>query len=339
MLAKPFMSRCLTVGGLAAAAMSLPLGPALAWEPTKPVEIIVPAGPGGASDQMARMIQGIVTKYQLMTKPLIVTTKGGANGAEGYMAIKAAKGDPHKFIIANSALYSIPLGASVPFNWKDMSPVAMLALDEFLLWVNSESPYKTTQDFIAAAKAAPPESMKVGGTGSKKEDHIIVSAAEAAAGVRFSYIPYKSGAEAATQLVGKHIEANTNNPSENIGQWRAGQVRALCVFDDKKMPYDKKVTADQAWGDIPTCRDQGLDVQYVMLRAILLPGGASKDQVAFYEDLFRKIVEKPEFKDYLETNALDPEFKTGDDLVKFLEKDEQLHRDLMGKAGFLATTN
>lgn len=337
MLPRVFDTRRAVMGALTAAALALPLGPALAWEPTKPVEIIVPAGPGGASDQMARMIQGVVTKYHLMDKPLIVTTKGGANGAEGYMAMKAAKGDPHKFIIANSALYSIPLGAKIPFNWRDMTPISMLALDEFLLWVNADSPIKTTKDFIAAAKSAPSESIKIGGTGSKKEDHIIVSAMESALGTRFSYIPYKSGGEAATQLVGKHIDANTNNPSENIGQWRAGQVRALCVFDDKKIPYTKKVTTDQAWGDIPTCRSEGIDVKYVMLRAILLPGGASKDQVAYYEDLFRKVVEKPEFKDYLETNALDPEFKTGDDLKKFLENDEKFHHDLMERAGFLAT--
>ncbi len=129
---------------LGATALGLAAPVQAAWEPSKAVEIVVAAGAGGASDQMARMIQGIVTKYQLMKRPLVVTIKGGANGAEGYMAIKASRGDPHKFIIANSALYSIPLGANVPFNWRDMTPVSMLALDEFLLWVNAEAPYKTT---------------------------------------------------------------------------------------------------------------------------------------------------------------------------------------------------
>jgi len=160
---------------------------------------------------------------------------------------------------------------------------------------------------------------------------------EKKAGVKFVYIPYKSGGEAATQLSGKHIDANTNNPSENIAQWRAGQVRALCVFDAERMLYTKKVTAEQSWADIPTCRETGLDVQYVMLRVIMMPGGISKDQVAYFEDLMRKIAETPEFKEYLETNALKSSLVTGDELVKFLEKDEQFHKELMGRAGFVTT--
>jgi tripartite-type tricarboxylate transporter receptor subunit TctC len=308
-----------------------------AWEPTKQVEIIVPAGAGGASDQMARMIQGIVTKHNLMKRPIIVTIKGGANGAEGYIATKASRGDPHKFVIGNSALYTLPLASGVPLSWQDLTPVAIVALDEFILWVNSETPYKTAGEYVAAVKAAPPESMKMGGTGSKREDHIITTGIERLAGVRFSYIPYKSGGEAATQLVGKHIESNVNNPSENLGQWRAGQVRALCVFDNQRMTYTKKVTTEQSWADIPTCKEAGLDFEYLMLRAIMLPGGVTKEQVAFYEDLMRKVTETPEYKEYMEVNALRPAFLTGAELTSFLERDEKLHRDLMSTAGFLST--
>jgi putative tricarboxylic transport membrane protein len=321
---------------LAAAALAFAIcAPAQAqWQPTKPVEFIVPAGAGGASDQMARMIQGIVVKHQLMKQPILIMIKGGSSGAEGIMDAKAAKGDPHKLMIAFSAIYTLPIAAGLPFNWRDLNPVGMIALDEFLLWVNSETTYKTAKDYLTAIKAAPPETFKMGGTGSKREDHIITVALGKAAGVSFTYIPYKSGGEAATQLVGKHIDSNVNNPSENIAQWRAGQVRALCVFAEKRMVFKAKVTNDQAWSDIPTCKESGYDVQYQMLRGFFIPSGTTPEQVAFYVDLLKKVVATPEWKDYLEKNALKEAFITGPEFVKFLEKDEAFHRTLMKEAGF-----
>ena len=114
-------------------------GPAwAAWEPTKPVEFVVPAGTGGGADQMARLIQGIIVKHKLMKESLIVVNKAGGAGAEGFLAIKEAKGDPHKIVITLSNLFTTPMATGVPFNWKDMTPVSMLALDQFVLWVRSE---------------------------------------------------------------------------------------------------------------------------------------------------------------------------------------------------------
>lgn len=316
----------------AAAALSFP---AQAWEPTRPVEITVPAGAGGASDQMARMIQAIVTKHKLMKEPMIIQLKGGSSGAEGMMDVKASVGDPHKFLVAQSAIYTIPMATGLPFNWRDLTPVAIIAMDEFVLWVNSETPYTTPKDYLAAVKAAP-EKFKMGGTGSKREDHIITAAIEKAQGVKFVYIPYKSGGEISTQLVGKHIDSDVNNPSESSAQWRAGQVRTLCVFDRERMPFKAKVTPDQSWGDIPTCKEVGLDVEYLMLRSIFLPGGVTADQTAFYVDLFKKIVATPEWKQYLEENALKETMLSGPAFRKFLEDDEKRHLDLMTSAGFMA---
>jgi putative tricarboxylic transport membrane protein len=307
---------------------------AAAWEPTRPVEVIVPAGAGGASDQMARTIQGIVMKYKLMKTPMMILNMGGANGAEGIMDTKESKGNPHKLMVAFSAIYTIPISTNLPFNWRDLNPVAMIAQDEFILWVNAETPYKTAKEYLAAVKAAPAGTFKMGGTGSKREDQIITVAVDKIAGTKFTYIPYKSGGEASVQLVGKHIDSNVNNPSESIAQWRADQVRTLCVFSDKRMPFDKKVTKDQSWADIPTCKDSGLDVQYHMLRAFFLPPGTSADQVAFYVDMLKKVVATAEWKEYVEKNALKSEFATGQDFVKFLEKDEAFHKKLMVEAGF-----
>src|SRR6266540_5682619 len=190
-----------------------------AWEPVRPVEFIVPAGTGGGADQMARTIQGIVTKHGLMKQPMVVINKSGGAGGEGFLDLKGSGGNPHKIIITLSNLFTTPLATGIPFNWKDLTPVAMLALDEFVLWVNAEQPFKTAKDYVDAVKAAPPGTIKMGGTGSKQEDQIITVAVEKATGAKFTYIPYKGGGEVAVQLVGKHIDSTVNNPIEAVMIW------------------------------------------------------------------------------------------------------------------------
>jgi tripartite-type tricarboxylate transporter receptor subunit TctC len=229
----------------------------------------------------------------------------------------------------------LPLSAKLPFNWRELTPVSVLALDQFVLWDNVTLPYKNVKEFVSAAKGATPP-FKMGGTGSKREDHVLTSFIEKNTGAKFAYLPYTSGGEAATQLVGNHTASNVNNPSENLEVWRAGQVRALCVFDKERIEYKTKVTPTQSWNDVPTCKEEGLDVQYLMLRAMFLPGKVTADQTAFYVDLFKKVSQTAEFKDYLEKQALKPIYLTGPDMVKFLEEDDKLNTQLMTEAGFVA---
>ena len=319
-----------------AVALSVPLAASAQWKPTKSIEVVVPFSPGGATDQMARIIQTIITKYNLIAQPIVIQNKAGASGAEGILDVKASARDAHKLLVGSTGIFTVPMATGLPFKWQDLTPVAMVAQDQFILWVNAETPYMTTKDYLAAVKKEP-EKFKMGGTSSKREDQVITANVEQVAGVRFTYIPYKGGGEASTQLVGKHIDSNTNNPSESIAQWRANQVRALCVFDVKRLQYPAKVTDKLAWSDIPTCREEGLDVQYTMLRGIFLPGGVPPEVTKFYVEVLRKVEETPEWKDYLEKNALKPEFMTGAEFTDFLAKDETRHRDIMKKAGFLAT--
>jgi len=327
-----FAAAC--IGGVIAASI-----PAQAWEPTKPIEIIVPAGTGGGADQMARVMQGIITKHNLSKQSVVVINQSGGAGGEGFLAAKNAKGDPHKLIITLSNLFTTPLATGIPFNWKDLTPVAMMALDEFILWVNADTPYKTTKDYINAIKAAPDNQFKMGGTGSKQEDQIITVALEKATGKKMTYIPYKGGGAVAVQLVGGHVDSTVNNPIEAVAHWRAGKLRPLCVFDSKKLDYHEKISGDMSWNDIPTCKSQGLDVEYLMLRGYFMPPGVTKDEVAYYVDLFKKVRETPEWKKLMSDGAFNTTFMTGDQYAKWVADAEKLHEGLMKDAGFLAKTN
>src|SRR5437870_9828063 len=157
---------------------------AVAWEPTKPIEFAVPAGTGGGADQMARLISGLAEKHKLSPKPLIVVNKSGGAGAEGFLHVKGKKGDAHTIVITLSNIFTTPLHTGIPFSWKDMTPVARMALDEFILWVNAETPYKTAAEYLAAVKAKG-GGMKMGGTGSAQEDQIITIEMEQALHVKF----------------------------------------------------------------------------------------------------------------------------------------------------------
>ena len=324
-----------TIAAVCLAGAALPFA-AFAWEPTKPIEFIVPAGTGGGAAQMARFVQGVAAKHKLTSQPIVVVNKSGGAGAEGFLDVKDDKGNAHKIVITLSNLFTTPLATGVPFNWRDLTPVSMLALDQFVLWVNEESPYKTARAYLDAAKAQPDNTLKMGGTGSKQEDQIITVLLQKAAGKKITYVPFKGGGDVAVQLVGKHIDSTVNNPIEAESHWRAGKVRALCVMDKDRMPYPVKLTATQSWQDVPTCASAGLPVDYLMLRGIFMPPGVTPDQVTYYVDLFAKIRALPEWKDFMERGAFKQTTLTGPDYVAWLGKNEQLHRELMKEAGFLA---
>ncbi len=271
-----------------------------------------------------------------MNQPIVVVNKSGGAGAEGFLDVKADKGNPHKIIITLSNLFTTPLATGVPFNWRDLTPVSMMALDQFVLWVNEESPYKTPKDFFDALKSGPDRSLKMGGTGSKQEDQIITVMLEKAAGKKMTYVPYKGGGEVAVQLVGKHVDATVNNPIEAESHWRAGKLRALCVFDAKKLPYTDKVTATQSWGDLPTCSSAGLPAEYVMLRGIFMAPGVTAEQTKFYVDLMAKVRALPEWQEFMKKGAFNTTTMSGQAYADWVAKNEQLHRVLMREAGFLA---
>ena len=321
---------------VAAAALGVALSgtPAVAqWEPQRTVEIIVPAGTGGGADQMARAIQGIVAKHNLMKQSMIVVNKAGGAGSEGFLDVKGSAGNPHKLIITLSNLFTTPLGTNQPFSYKDFTPVAMLALDEFVLWVNAEKPYKTVKEYLEAAKKG---GFKMAGTGSRQEDQIITAAIEKAAGVKFTYVPYRGGGEVAVQLVGNHADSTVNNPIEAVAHWRGGKLRPLCVFDGKPLPYNDKIAGDLAWSSIPTCKSQGLDVEYLMLRGFFMTPDATPDQVKFYVDLFQKVRATQEWKDLMNNGAFNTTFMTGKEYVEWVSREHTRHLNLMKEAGFLA---
>src|SRR5207237_8015779 len=213
-----WMGRSLLLVGMAV--LLAPRSAAAAWEPTKPVEFIIPAGTGGGADLMARFVTAVIQKENLAPVPFLAVNKSGGAGAEAFLYVKEQKANPHVIVITLSNLFTTPLAQGTPFNWRDLTPVSMLALDYFILWVNAETPYKTAQQYLSAVKEKPAQ-FKMGGTGAAQEDQILTVQLEQNFGGKFIYVPFKGGREVCNDLVGKHVDSTVNNPSECLGNWKA----------------------------------------------------------------------------------------------------------------------
>jgi tripartite-type tricarboxylate transporter receptor subunit TctC len=320
-------SRCWFFGATLVVSISLIQPRAQAWEPTKPIEFVIPAGTGGGADQMARLMAGINDKHKLSPRPFIVINKSGGAGAEGFLHVKEKKGDPHTIIITLSNLFTTPLATGTPFSWRDFTPLSRMALDRFILWVNAETPYKSAKEYISAAKQKP--GMKMGGTGSKQEDQIITILLEQSQNVKFTYVPFKGGGEVCTNLVGQHVDSTVNNPAECVSNWKAKRVRPLAVFDPERIP-------DQDWTAIPTIKEAlGADISYNMLRGIFGPPQMPKEAVDWYTGFLRKVFDTKDFQEYLHKGALKAAFASGSEYVKWVEENDKVHKELMEKGGLI----
>lgn len=308
----------------------LPLSYAAAadWTPTKPVELIVPAGTGGGADQMARLVQEIVAKHKLMPQPIVVINKSGDSGAEGFMLIKNNRGNPHQLIVTLSNLFTLPLAQGANFSWRDYTPVCMMALDQFVLWVHADKPYRTAKEYIDAVRASP-GTFKMGGTGSLQEDEIVMRALQHAAGVKFTYLPLKGGGDVVQALADKKIDSTLNNPIEAVKLWQAGKVRPLGVFDFRPMDNHELIAGKLAWKDIPTMKSQGFNIDYQMLRGIFAAPGVSDETREYYIEVMRRVTQTAEWRDYVKRAALKNKFLVKTAFKSWLTFAETEHRSLL----------
>jgi len=293
--------------------------------PTRPVEWTISAGAGGGADKYARFLIGLNVKGKYISEAIIPVNKPGGAGAVAMQSVLGQKGNGYQMLITLNSFVTTPLFQNLPFTFRDFTPIVLLALDNFPLWVPKDSPFKTTADFIAEAKK---RTLLVGGTGSKAEDEIVFRAIQKMMGLKpFKYVPFKGGGSVAKALVGKHIEASVNQVSE-AGGFFPEFVRPLCVFQDNRLDID-------GYRDIPTGKEVGIDFSYNMMRAIFAPPGISKEAQAGLVGLFEKISKDEAWLSFAAKTGLKPMFVTGDDLMAFTEDYEKKHIVIMKEQGWL----
>jgi putative tricarboxylic transport membrane protein len=300
---------------------------ALAWEPNKPVDFVIMAGKGGGADKMARLMQSIVEKHNLSSKPLIPINKAGGSGAEALIHLKQTKGSnkDHTIMVTLNSFYTTPLRQpSLGVDVLTFAPIGRMAEDTFLLWVHKDSGINNIDDFVKAAKAKGNDWI-MAGTGKGQEDQLLTAFLNKAYGLNMKYVPFKGGGTVAKQLAGKHANSTVNNPSEALGFYQAGTVKAVAAFTPKRLPL---------FPEAPTFDELGKSgMDYFMQRSVVGAPGMSNDAQKYYQDLFQKVYQSKEWQKYMKDKSLQGEFLTGDQLVSYWKTGRSAHEKMLRDIG------
>jgi tripartite-type tricarboxylate transporter receptor subunit TctC len=316
----------------ASVAMSALPGSAAAqgWEPQKPVEFIIMAGTGGGADQIARLLQGLIEQKDLSPRPFIPINKAGGSGAEALRYLQDKAGDDHTVLVTLNSFYTTPIiQQDLGVDVTQFTPIGRMALDTFLLWVNSESDVSDLDSYVAAVTSAGKD-WKMGGTGSGQEDSILTAMLESEFGFDVTYIPFEGGGTVAKNLIGGHVDSTVNNPAEQNEFMRAGQSKPLVQFTDERM---------EAYPDVPTAKELGHDLVYYMQRSINGPPGMSQEAQDWYINLFKTLYESEEWQKYCQDEGLNcEEWVAGQDLGEFHQAQLERHQALIEKVGAASIT-
>lgn len=296
------------------------------WEPNKPFEMVIMAGQGGGADRLARLFQSIIQKNDLSPMPVLPINKGGGSGAEALRYLQDNAGDAHKVMATLNSYYTTPLRTDIGVDIEEFTPIARMAVDTFVLWVNADSDITTLDEYVAAVKAAG-GAWKMGGTGTGQEDSLVTAMLEKEFGIEMTYVPFAGGGTVAKNLVGGHVDSTVNNPSEQMAFWKAGKSRPIAAFTEERI---------QVFSDVPTMRELGHDLVYAMQRSFVGPPDMPAEAQSFYTDLFKALSETEEWQSYAAEQALVSDLLTGEELQAYLLAERDLHAKLleaMGESG------
>jgi putative tricarboxylic transport membrane protein len=300
-----------------------PAGKPATKYPERQVTLINAYSPGGGTDILFRNIDAVAQKIQAFPQSFVIETKTGGNGTVGKAAAVSAKPDGYTLTVADDGNMYQDLANEQPFAYNDFTFISRMVIDYNMLVVRSESPFTSFQQLIDAAKARP-KALSVAGTNIGSTDQIQLVQISKLAGVEFTYTPFNSGGDVATNLLGGHVDAAMANPSEVWEQIRAGKVRALVITAPERL---------KDLQDVPTLKESGVDLVVSQFRGIAGPKGMPAEIVKVLEDGFKKVSDSTEWKsEYLDkfqqingymnsaefTQYMDEQYKENEGLFKEL---------------------
>lgn len=292
--------------------------------PEKPISFVVPWSAGGGSDRMARMVADVVQAEGIMPQPLVVVNKPGGSAAVGMNEVATKKGDPYTIIGIVSAQISNPLTTGAEVKASTFKPIAALALDEYMLLAKADSDFQSLGDIVEYAKKNPGK-LTVGGTGTGAEDQICLGLLQKAAGIKTEYVPFDSGGEVMSSLLGGHIQLAWANPSEAASQLNAGMVKALGIMAPERI---------DAFPDVLTFKEQGVDAEFRQIRAISGSPDMPDYAVNALADVFKKVSESERWqKEYIEKNGLTSQYMGPDEFAQAINDAEKEYEEILTDLG------
>ncbi len=319
------------ITGVAVAMLSLGLAAGSAhaqFSPSKPIDLVIPAGSGGGADQIARLLSSLIEEQGLSSYPFVPVNKAGDSGAEALNYMTGEADSNHAVMVTLNSFYTTPIiQEGVDVDPLAFTPIGLMGIDTFLLWVPNTSSYENVTDLESYVEAVRQEDGEwvMGGTGTGQEDSILTAMIEAEFGITVEYQPYPGGGTVAENLVRQNIDSTVNNPAEQIDYWRANMSRPLVQFTDERQDI---------FPNVPTAQEQGTDIVYYMQRSI--NGAPSMSQAAqqWYIDLFSKVFRSDQWRAYCESEGMNcEEWVAGSELAAFHRDNFARHRELIEQVG------
>jgi len=299
--------------------------PANAYKPTRPIEVVVHTGPGGGSDLLARAVAQMIEKERLLPVRMQVVNKTGGGGAvaAAYLAEKA--GDQNTIGFFTGVWLTGPLTSKeAKVTLHDLTPIARLVLEPALIAVKADASYKTLGDFIAAAKEHPGQLKQSGGSVTSR-DNVVRQLLQKATGARWAFISFPGGGERIAALLGGHVNMMVIEPEEAGEHIRAGNMRVLAQVNDQRLP---------AFPNVPTLKEAGFDVPAVpQVRGVVAPSGIPADEVAYWEDIFRRLTRTASWRKFLADNQFEDGYQNAAELTKFYGEFTDRMRTILQEAG------
>ncbi len=309
-----------------AALIALAPMPTLAdgWEPRRPIDFTIMAGAGGGADQIARFLQSVAQEYDMTNRPLVPSNRGGGSGAEALIHVSNASDPDHTILVTLNSFFTTPLRQeNLGIDVQNFTPVAMMGVDPFVLWVHTESGITDFDQFVAQVQSMNGDFV-MGGTGAGQEDSIVIAFMSDAYDLDINYIPYDGGGAVARDLAGQQIMATVNNPAEAKGFYEAGDFVPLVAFSDERLP---------AYPDVPTMMEMGHEFSYYNQRAVVGAPGMSEEAAEYYRNLFTQIYETEEWQAYLESESLSPLWMDAEEQAAYWATQVESHRELLASLG------
>jgi putative tricarboxylic transport membrane protein len=321
---RAWLQRCAAVALLAGPLMGLGT-PAAAQDatgyPNKRLSWTIAFGPGGGNDIMSRTLIQIIEKYKLYPSDIVAENRAGGSGAVGWGYLFSQKGNPYHISSTSGSFITTPLQATTPWKPSDFTPIALLAADDLLLVVKGDSKIGNLKDFVESAKQKPPS---IGGIGAVNVDFIVPMLLSKQAGFKFEYVSFNKAGDLTTALLSNSLDAMMVNPGEALGLIKSGDVRPI-AYTGTKTPA--------ALGNVPTLAEAGYKVDVSMPRGLVLAPGVPAEVQEWWINTIKKVVETPEWRDYVEKQILTEQVLFGEDFRTFLKNTQDVFATTLREHG------
>lgn len=289
--------------------------------PEKNIEFVTHSAPGGGSDIFARHIANLLEKEKIVSVPLVVVNKSGGSGAVAVAYVAPKKGEAYTLFATSPGIYATLVKGEVKASLEDFTPICSLIQDPNVLVVRADAPYKNVKEFIAEARKKR-KGLSLGLSSLGGGDHAIAIRMGETTGVEFNIISFKQGTEAIMAIMGGHVDFGLSSPGETAGQIESGQLRVLATATDRRLPQ---------MPNVPTLKEEGVDVSYTSIRGIIGPKDMPRDAVKYWESAFQKLTQTQSWKKYVEKETVLDAYMGSAEFGKFLEKElPRLRGELIG---------